>query len=283
MGVKASIIIRTFDSERTIGDVLNAVSRQSFTDREIVIVDSGSSDDTLKIARRYPHVFVDISGRPFGYGASLNAGISASSGEYAVCLSSHCIPLREDWLASLLKVMEADDSLVGVWGPLVFERRDGHGPAGGVEIMDLDGFYRQPNRGLQNSNSIVRRSLWEERPFSEEVPTAEDQDWAHHFLMRGYRTALVGSAPVLYRIPHGPVRHGRKLYREFLVLNDMFGHEPDVNVTNLLGNLARLAGAVILGRRSPWTSAKVFAGMVGVWRARRTLRSRDRKRHKGTP
>ena len=281
--MKVSVIIRTFDSGHTIGEVMEAVASQSFTHREIVVVDSGSSDETLKIARCYPHVFVDFSDRPFGYGASLNAGISASSGEYAVCLSSHCVPLGQEWLASLVGAMDADERLAAAWGPLVFERRDGCATAGGVEVMDLDGFYRQPNRGLQNSNGIVRRSLWDERPFSEEVPTAEDQDWAHHFLKRGYRTALVGSAPVLYRIPHGPVRHGRKLYREFLVLNDMFGHEPDVSVTNLLGNLARLAGAVILGRRSPWTSVKVFAGMVGVWHAGRTLRSRDRKRRKGTP
>ena len=275
--MKVSVIIRTFDSERTIGEVLEAVSSQSFTDREVVIVDSGSTDGTLKIARRHPHVFVDFSEEPFGYGASLNAGISASSGEYAVCLSSHCVPLREDWLASLVRVMEAEESLAGAWGPLVFERREGRTAAGGVEVMDLEGFLLRPNRGLQNSNSIVRRSLWEERPFSEDVPTAEDQDWAHHFLQRGYRTALVGSAPALYRIPHGPIRHARKMYREFLVLNDMFGHEPGIALTDLLGNLARLTGAAILGRRSPGTSIKVFAGTVGIWHAGRTLRRRDQK------
>lgn len=281
--MKVSIIIRTFDSGRTIGEVLEVVSSQGFTDREVVIVDSGSSDATLEIVDRYPHVFVDFSGKPFGYGASLNAGIAASSGEYAVCLSSHCVPLRDDWLDGLVRVMESDERLAGAWGPLVFERRDGRVASDGVEVMDLEGFYGQPNRGLQNSNSIVRRSLWGERPFSEDVPTAEDQDWAHHFLKLGYGTALVKDAPVLYRIPQGPIRYGRKMSQEFLVLNDMFGHEPGVTVIDLLGNLVRLIGATILGRRSPWTSVKVFAGMVGIWHAGRTLRGRDRGRRKETP
>ncbi len=280
--MKVSIIIRTFDSGRTIGDVLEAVSSQSFTDREVVIVDSGSKDATLEIVGGYPHVFVDFSGRPFGYGASLNAGISASSGEYAVCLSSHCVPLRDDWLDGLVRVMESDERLAGAWGPLVFERRDGRSRDGGVEVMDLEGFYGQPNRGLQNSNSIIRRSLWEKRHFSQEVPTAEDQDWAHHFLKLGYSTALVKDAPVLYRIPQGPIRYGRKMSHEFVVLNDMFGHEPGVTLVDLLGSLVRLTGAVILGRRSSWTGVKVFAGMVGVWHAGRTLRSRDRGRSKET-
>ena len=274
--MKVSVIIRTFDSERTIGEVLEAVSSQRLSDREIVIVDSGSTDGTLGIIRRYPHVFVDYSREPFGYGASLNAGMSAASGEYAVCLSSHCVPLRDDWLAELVWAMEADEKLAGAWGPLVFERRDGFAPDVDVEVLDLEGFYRQPNRGLQNSNSIIRRGLWEERPFSEEAPTAEDQEWAHHFLKRGYRTALVRGAPALYRIPQGPVRYGRKMSREFLVLNKMFGYEPDVTVADLLRSLVRLTGAVILGRRSPWTSVKVFAGMAGTWHAARTVR-RKRK------
>ncbi len=270
------MIIRTFDSERTIGEVLEAVSSQSLSDREVVIVDSGSTDGTLKIVGRHPHVLVDYSKETFNYGGSLNAGIRAASGEYAVCLSSHCVPLHEDWLAGLVGVMDADGGLAGAWGPLVFERRDGRATAGGVEVIDLEGFYRQPNRGLQNSNSIIRRGLWEERPFSEEVPTAEDQEWAHHFLKRGYRTALVRRAPALYRIPQGPVRYGRKMSREFLVLNEMFGYEPDVTAVDLLRSLVRLTGAVILGRRSPWTSVKVFAGMAGTWHAARTVR-RKRK------
>jgi len=275
--MKVSVVIRTFDSERTIGGVLEAVSSQRFVDREVVIVDSGSMDGTLEIVRRYPHVFVDFSKGTFTYGGSLNAGISASSGEYAVCLSSHCAPLRNDWLDGLVRAMEADERLAGAWGPLVFERRDGLAPGTDIEVVDLEGFYRQPNRGLQNSNSIVRRSLWEERPFSEEIPTAEDQEWAHHFLEQGYRTALVRRAPVLYRIPQGPFRYGRKMRDEFLVLNEVFGYEPGVTVTDLLRSLVRLAGAVVLGRRSPWTSAKVFVGMVGTWQAARDVRRRKRK------
>lgn len=67
--------------------------------------------------------------------------------------------------------------------------------------------------------------------------------------------------------------------REFLVLNDMFGYEPDVTVMDLLRRLTRLIGAVILGRRSPWTSVKVFAGVVGTWHAAHTVR---RRKHKET-
>src|SRR5918997_587249 len=98
--MKASVIVRTHNNERIIGDVLQAVFSQQFDEKfELVVVDSGSKDGTLGVVGRYPHVFVDYSKGKFNYGGALNAGISASSGEYAVCLSSHCVPLEPEWLA----------------------------------------------------------------------------------------------------------------------------------------------------------------------------------------
>ena len=45
--VKASIIIRTKDEGRTLGGVLEAIKAQAFNDYDVIVVDSGSSDNTL--------------------------------------------------------------------------------------------------------------------------------------------------------------------------------------------------------------------------------------------
>lgn len=272
--MKASIVVRTFNSERTIRRVLEAVSAQSLEDYEVVVVDSGSTDGTLKIVRQYPHTFVDYSGEKFTYSGSLNAGCAVARSEYVVCLSSHCVPLSGEWLVSLVGAMEAEGDLAGAWGPLYFDAGDYLAERREIKVMDLDGFYRRPNQGLQNSNSIIRRGLWEERPFSEEIPTCEDQEWAHHFLKRGYGTAMVGGAAVLYEAPHTPFRYGRKVYREFLVLNELFGCRPGGSRFGLLRSLTRLFGAVVLGRRSLQDSAIVLSGMVGMWLASMVVRFR---------
>ena len=273
--MKVSVVVRTFNSERTIGRVLEGVFSQGFRDFELVVVDSGSTDGTPGIVGRYPHEYVDYSGQRFTYSGSLNAGIAASGGEYVVCLSSHCTPVGTGWLGSLVGALDADRRLAGAWGPLVFGSDGDGGPEAGVEMVDLEGFYRRPNYGLQNSNSIIRRGLWEERPFSMQVPTCEDQDWAHHFLRRGYLTAQVRGAPVLYRIPQGPYGYGRKVYREFLTLNELFGYRPGLPVTELAARLVRLASAAALGRRSLAVSLRIAAGAVGGSLAGWTVRWRE--------
>lgn len=273
--MKASVVIRTFNSERTIGRVLEAVYAQRFEDYEIVLVDSGSTDATLKIAGRYPHVFVDYSGERFSYSGSLNAGISAASGEYAVCLSSHCIPLHGEWLGNLVGALDEDERLAGAWGPLFFDSRDYPvGQKNRVEKIDLSRFYERPNWGLQNPNSIIRRGLWEEHPFSEKVERCEDQEWAHHFLQRGYGTAVVHGAPALYEIPHGPYRYGEKMMRDFLALNELFGYRPGVSTSHLVRQSVRLAGAVALGRKSARVGELFVASLVGRWLAGQAIRYR---------
>ena len=50
---ETSIILRTFNEERYVPDLLEAVSNQQYQDFEIVNVDSGSYDKTLEIVREH--------------------------------------------------------------------------------------------------------------------------------------------------------------------------------------------------------------------------------------
>ncbi len=273
--MKVSILIRTHDNQRTIGRVLEGVRAQLFTDYETIVVDSGSTDRTLEILNKHPHTFVDNSAKSFGYGGSLNAGVSVARGEYVVCLSSHCIPLHERWLSRLVEAMDGDESLAGAWGPMVFDVEDFPvGEKERVETVDLERFRQRPNWGLHNPNSIVRRSLWEEHPFSEEVERCEDQEWAHHFLKQGYRTGIVHGADVFYRVPHGPVRYGKKLRRDFLTLYDLFGYRQSVSTPMMVKRSWHLARMAALGKKSPRVSALFIASLIGRWAAGKEIQRR---------
>lgn len=264
--MKASIVVRTYNSEATIGRVLEGIFSQGFRDFELVVVDSGSTDGTHEIVSKYPHEYVDYSRERFTYSGSLNAGIAAASGEYAVCLSHHCVPLHEDWLGSLVEAMDSYPQLAGVWGPLVFDV--GEYPVGkeGLEVMDLEGFRKKPNHGLQNPNSIIRRALWEERPFSMTAERCEDQDWAFHFLELGYRTAQVRHAPVLYAPEFGFYAYALNNYRNSLALDRMFGFRGwEISTKGLIKTSVRLAGATLAGKRSPRTLRLGVSSAIGRW------------------
>lgn len=276
--MKASVVIRTFNSERTIKEVLEAVRSQSFTDYELIVVDSGSTDRTLEILGEYPHTFIDYSSREFTYGGSLNAGIAAANGEYVVCLSSHTLPLSEGWLGALVGAMDRSGEIAGAWGALFFQRGEHVCTGGEVELIDLQKFLERPNRGLQNPNSIIRRSLWEEHHFSETLERCEDQEWAHHFLSRGYRTAIVPGAAAFYRIPHNLYSYGDKTMRDFIVLNELFGSRPGVSTPVLLRDSARATGAMVLGRKDRRAGALFLSSLAGRWTAESTIRYRNLQR-----
>ena len=86
-----SIVIRCFNEERMIGRLLNGIAAQTVQADQIVIVDSGSTDRTLEIARRYPVDVHPIDPSEFSFGRSLNRGIAASKAEIVVFASAHFV------------------------------------------------------------------------------------------------------------------------------------------------------------------------------------------------
>jgi glycosyltransferase involved in cell wall biosynthesis len=99
---RGSVVIRAFNEEKHIGNLLEALGRQTFQDLETILVDSGSTDHTLGIASRYPVKVQHIKPSEFTFGRSLNVGLRAASGEIAVLASAHVLPLNDEWLAALV-------------------------------------------------------------------------------------------------------------------------------------------------------------------------------------
>ena len=90
--VDISIIIRTLNEERYLGDLLRGINSQLVSlSFEIIVVDSGSTDNTISIARQYNAVLLTISREEFSFGRSLNLGCYMPQ-EIPYQASAHCIP-----------------------------------------------------------------------------------------------------------------------------------------------------------------------------------------------
>lgn len=70
---------------------------------EVVIVDSGSTDRTLEIVKRYPVRLFQIPPESFSFGSALNYGIEKAGGSIIVNVSAHCIPVDKSRLSELIK------------------------------------------------------------------------------------------------------------------------------------------------------------------------------------
>jgi glycosyltransferase involved in cell wall biosynthesis len=84
-----SIVIRAFNEEKHIGRLLNGIARQTVKDVQVILVDSGSTDRTVEIARSHGAEVVSISPEEFTFGRSLNAGMRQAKAELVLIASAH--------------------------------------------------------------------------------------------------------------------------------------------------------------------------------------------------
>ena len=119
-----SFVIPTLNSERTLGECLDAILAQDFPreDYEIVVADAGSSDATIEIARAKG---VDVvCGNPLKTGeAGKTAGIKASRGDLIALVDSDNILPDAGWLRAMTAPF-ADDSIFAAEPIRYSARRD---------------------------------------------------------------------------------------------------------------------------------------------------------------
>ena len=112
---ETSIVIRTFNEERDLPRLLEAIHEQRYQDFEVIDVDSGSYDRTTAIAQEHGARLLRISSRDFTFGYSLNVGVEAALGKIVVLVSAHTEPHDVFWLERLIEPLRTE-GLAMVYG-----------------------------------------------------------------------------------------------------------------------------------------------------------------------
>ncbi|MGI8904305.1 MAG: glycosyltransferase [Solirubrobacteraceae bacterium] len=183
-----SVIVRARDEAPSIGRCLELLAGQRTEGRsvEVIVVDSGSRDRTVQIARSHGARTIAIPPREFTFGRALNLGAAGARGELLVALSAHAFAVEESWLSRLAERL-SDPGVACACG----ER---YGPddlplTAAVE-QDLALARRRPMWGYSNGAGAFPAALWRRRPFREDLPGCEDKEWALHWLAHGYRCVV---------------------------------------------------------------------------------------------
>ncbi|WP_431212331.1 glycosyltransferase family 2 protein [Puia sp. P3] len=104
--MKISIVTATYNSQATVGDTLTCIREQRHPDVEHIIVDGRSSDDTLGIVGRFPHVAKLISEKDKGIYDAMNKGIRLATGDVIGILNSDDIYADDSVLSEVAKAFE---------------------------------------------------------------------------------------------------------------------------------------------------------------------------------
>src|SRR5258707_1708280 len=101
---ETSILIPTKNGAKDLDACLAAVYSQKGTGPfEVIVIDSGSTDATLEIARRYPVRLERIPPETFHHARTRNYAAGLAKGEVLVFLSQNAIPASGTWLAAFLR------------------------------------------------------------------------------------------------------------------------------------------------------------------------------------
>lgn len=184
----ATVIVRAKNEERFVARALESLRAQTVVP-EIIVIDSGSTDRTVAIARELCDRLIEIPAERFTYGFALNLGAREARAPVHFALSAHCVAARRDWIERSLSHYERAD-VAGTNGPW---------PRGGEETprtlyQDLAHARANPHVGFSNHASSWRACVWERFPFDETLRYAEDKEWALRVLEAGW---VIVSDPAL--------------------------------------------------------------------------------------
>ena len=114
--MKIALYIPCFNAEKTIQDCLNAVFSQERAADDVLIVDDGSTDKTIEIAKKHP-VRIIQHVQNLGLAAARNSAIRNTDAEFIASIDSDCQP-DKGWLKYLAKRIQISD-IAGVGGKTV--------------------------------------------------------------------------------------------------------------------------------------------------------------------
>ncbi|MEO7684325.1 MAG: glycosyltransferase, partial [Gemmatimonadaceae bacterium] len=111
-----SVVMPVRNEAARIAACIEGVLAQTVHVSEIIVVDSGSTDGTLDILRRYPRVrVIEIDPADFNHGDSRNLGVQNATSDWVVFTVGDARPADTRWIARLLEGV-TDDDIVGVCG-----------------------------------------------------------------------------------------------------------------------------------------------------------------------
>lgn len=205
--MKVSIVIITKNQKYFLRKTIPTLKKQIFNEKyEIIVVDSGSTDGALEYCKKQKVNIVQIPSNIFNYAYALNKGATVAKGEYLIRLSGDCIPFGRYWLNEIVSSF-IDNKVGGVFGKYTISSRKGYG------YPDYWPKWRFPEKtvrynmkpfpfmGVQISHLLignsklfeftggccaVRRNIWKNRNFNENLIAGEDAEYGWYLHLIGY-------------------------------------------------------------------------------------------------
>ena len=181
--VKISFVVPVFNKKEHIMDCLNSLISQDMDDIEIIVINDGSTDNTLEILEEYKDKIILKTKSNAGVSAARNDGILLASGKYTICVDADDY-VEKDYASSVYDIAEKFDAdivitdMFKVYGHKKLLLKDFETKEDGV--IDKDEYLRRllasrHNKVLHNAaNKAIKTKILKENLFPVGITQAED-------------------------------------------------------------------------------------------------------------
>jgi len=217
--MKISIVIPNWNGKKYLKECLDSLKKINYINYEVLIVDNGSSDDSVNfIKENYPDILYIANDKNFGFSVACNQGIkkALAEGAEAVLLLNNDTVVEENFLQKMVEVLQ--DEKVGIVGSKIYyynnEKRIWY--AGGNYIkwrssgqhkywMKMD---RDSLRGVKETdfvtgcNMLIRKEVFDNNNFLFEpyFLTIEDLDFCISAKERDWKIKVNLDAKIWHKV-----------------------------------------------------------------------------------
>ena len=175
--LKYTALIRTYNSFPLVADVVAKLRSQTFPPETILAVDSASDPEQRLALENIFDIIVDYPKEAFNYSKAINIGVEACNTEHVLIISSHVLLQNPNMIQDGLELVKNEDSnCLGfcINPTLIAEQK--------WVTLKVDNKNFSPFIGISNACAFLEVKSILERPFREDVFSAEDQEWAAYYL-----------------------------------------------------------------------------------------------------
>jgi len=272
---------------------LEGLASQTYRDFEVILVDNGSTDDSVVLVRnRYPDVQVIALEHNTGFATAVNRGIGIARGQYVALLNNDAVA-KPDWLAALVELADASPTEVGAIASKMLRMDDPDRVDDAGDALSWTGAaqklgHQQPAKNFVERTEVFsvcagaalyRQSFlkalggFDERFFA----YLEDVDLGLRGRLLGYRYLFDPTAQVLHKGQGSALSRGH--YVRLITRNRLMLFLKSVPLALLVKHLPHLLYGQLyffIAYRKPWQSLLGYTSLVSclphILRERRRMK-----------
>jgi rhamnosyltransferase len=222
-----SIIMRSYNEAWALKDTLAAIRAQDYTNWELIVIDSGSTDGSQEMIRAaHPAHFIQITPQEYNPSRVMNHGMRLAKSDLCVFINADATPQGRQWLRPLV------DALRNPQVAACFGRQIPRPDCDAVFACDYERCFGPQRESAQWDHffsmvsSGLRKDVWQQRGFREDLQYAEDDEYTRHCKAKGYAVTYVPESVAMHSHNYTPEQSYKRAFGDARAIGKAWTRSP---------------------------------------------------------